>query len=139
MKISKRHIAKSFSWRVIGTLDTFVFAWLFTENINEGINISVVTTVTKLIWYYIHERWWFKSSIINSNKRHVIKTFTWRGIGTLDTIFISWLITANPFMGLKIGFGETVSKMLLYYVHEKLWFKSNYGLDSQNRVNNLKK
>ncbi len=139
MKFSKRHFAKSISWRFIGTIDTFVFSWLFTENINEGLSISLITTLTKLIWYYIHELWWFKSSVLDSNKRHIIKTFSWRGIGTLDTIFFSFLITGNPFTGVKIGLAETVSKMLLYYVHEKLWYKINYGLNEQIKAKRIEK
>lgn len=139
MKISKRHVAKSFSWRFIGSLDTLFFAWFITGDLNEGISISVVTTLTKLIWYYMHERFWFRSYIPDSNKRHIIKTFTWRGIGTLDTIFFSWLITGNPFTGLKIGFFETISKMLLYYFHEKFWYRINYGLENRKKVNQTEK
>ena len=138
MKFSKRHLAKSFSWRFIGTIDTLVFAWLITGDLNEGLSISGITTFTKLVWYYLHERWWFKSSIADSNKRHIIKTFSWRGIGSLDTILFGWLITGNPFTGLKIGGIETASKMLLYFAHEKLWYKINFGLDRRNEAKRLK-
>lgn len=138
MKIYKRHIAKSLTWRLIGTIDTLLFTWLITGDLIEGLSISGITTFTKLLWYYIHERWWFNSSIKESNKRHIIKTFTWRGIGTIDTVLFGWLITGNPFTGLKIGGTETVSKILLYFGHEKLWYKINYGLDRFNRVKRLK-
>jgi uncharacterized membrane protein len=137
VKISKRHLAKSLTWRLIGTIDTFVFTWIITGNIEEGINVSGITTVTKIIWYYMHERIWFNSGIADSNKRHIIKTFSWRGIGTLDTIFFSWLLIGNPFLALKIGFFETVSKMLLYYGHEKLWYRISFGLDNRNKLKNL--
>ena len=46
MKISKRHIFKSISWRLIGTIDTFVFAWLITGDLNDGLNLSGITTFT---------------------------------------------------------------------------------------------
>ena len=139
MKIFKRHIAKSFSWRLIGTLDTLVFSWLITGDLSEGLSISGITTFTKLVWYYMHERLWYNSLITNSNKRHILKTFSWRGIGTLDTIFFGWLITGNPMTGLKIGVIETLSKMLLYYGHEKLWYRINYGLDQRNRLKQIEK
>ena len=138
MKFRKRHLLKSFSWRLIGTVDTLVFAWLITGDLNEGLSISGITTFTKLLWYYLHETLWFKSSIADSNKRHIIKTFSWRGIGTLDTILFGWIITGNPFTGLKIGGIETASKMLLYFAHEKLWYKINFGLDRRNKVKRLK-
>ena len=137
--IRNRHIAKSFSWRFIGTLDTFVFAWIITGDLNEGLNLSGITTFTKLVWYYIHERFWFNSLIKDSNKRHIIKTFSWRGIGTIDTLFFGWLITGSPLTGLKIGGAETVSKMILYFGHEKLWYKINYGLDKRIKLKQLNK
>ena len=139
MKISKRHIAKSLTWRFIGTVDTFLFAWLITGDLSQGLNISVITILTKLLWYYIHERFWFKSSISDSNKRHILKTVSWRMIGTLDTVLFGWIIVGNPLAGLKIGSIETVSKMLLYFGHEKLWYKINYGLDIRNRSKRIKK
>jgi uncharacterized membrane protein len=138
LKISKRHIAKSLTWRFIGTIDTLVFAWLVTGDLTEGLNISGVTTFTKLVWYYVHERLWFNSSITDSNKRHILKTFIWRGVGTLDTVLFGWLITGNPIIGLKIGGIETLTKMLLYFGHEKLWYKINYGIDRRNRAKRLK-
>ena len=139
MKISKRHLAKSITWRFIGTVDTFVFSWIITGDLSEGLNLSGITTITKLIWYYIHERFWFNSSIMNSSKRHLIKTFSWRGIGTLDTILFCWLITGSPLTGLKIGGVETVSKMILYFGHEKLWYKINYGIDKRYKLKELNK
>jgi len=63
-----------------------------------------------------------------SYKRHLMKTITWRLLGTIDTIFISWLITGDPFIGLTIGFVEIITKMVLYFLHERLWYKSSFGV-----------
>ena len=63
-----------------------------------------------------------------SVKRHVAKTITWRIVGTLDTMVIGWLITGDVMTGLKIGGVEVVTKMILYYFHERMWFKINLGL-----------
>lgn len=101
--------------------------------------MSGITTVTKLFWYYFHEQFWLKSSVVDSNKRHVIKTFTWRFIGTIDTVLFGWMITGNPFEGLQIGMAETTTKLLLYYGHEKIWYRVNFGLDQRNRGKRLKK
>ena len=139
MNLSKRHIAKSLSWRFIGTIDTFVFAFIITGDIDEGLELSGITTITKLVWYYIHERLWFKSSVNDSNKRHLIKTFSWRFIGSIDTFLFGWLITGNPFTGLKLGGFESISKMLLYFGHEKIWYKINYGLDMRYSATLFKK
>ena len=133
MKVAKRHIAKTFSWRAIGTLDTLLFAWLLSGDVEKGVSISAYTIITKMIWYYLHERAWFKSRIQNPNKRHIYKTFTWRFIGTLDTIIISWIILGDISVGLQIGGAETITKMILYFFHEKLWYRINFGLDKRNK------
>ena len=139
MKLSKRHIAKTISWRLIGTLDTIVLSWLISGDLSLGLQIGFLEVITKMILYYFHERFWFESSMLNTNKRHLAKTFSWRAIGTLDTFILGWLITGNPLTGLKIGGAEVVSKMLLYFGHEKIWYKINYGIDRRNKVKRLKK
>jgi len=59
----------------------------------------------------------------NDKLRHILKTVTWRIVGTIDTIILSWLITGNFTLGLKIGSVEVITKMILYYLHERVWFK----------------
>ena len=73
-----------------------------------------------------------------SVKRHVAKTVTWRIVGTVDTMLIGWLITGNPITGLKIGGIELITKMILYYFHERGWFKMNLGLPHRNSNKKLK-
>ena len=68
---------------------------------------------------------------IVSHKRHIAKTITWRIVGTIDTIVLAWFITGNPLTGFKIGGIELVSKMLLYYIHERVWYKSKFGIKSK--------
>ena len=55
--------------------------------------------------------------------RHILKSITWRLVGTIDTIILSWFITGNLEIGLKIGGVEVITKMILYYYHERIWFK----------------
>jgi len=62
-------------------------------------------------------------------KRHIAKTISWRIIGTLDTILLSWFITGNWKLGLTIGGVEVITKMILYFFHERAWYKfSKFGL-----------
>jgi adenylylsulfate kinase len=62
-------------------------------------------------------------------KRHIAKTITWRIVGTLDTIVLAWIITGNPITGIKIGGVEIISKMVLYYAHERVWYRSKFGIN----------
>lgn len=139
MKISKRHLAKTITWRIIGTIDTLLLSWFISDDLTVGVQIGFLELITKMVLYYFHERLWFKSTILESNKRHILKTFSWRGVGTIDTIVLGWLITGNPLTGLKIGGAEVITKLLLYFGHEKLWYRINYGLDRRNKRRQLKK
>jgi uncharacterized membrane protein len=55
--------------------------------------------------------------------RHLAKTITWRIVGTIDTMILSGLITGDWKLGLAIGGTEVLTKMILYFFHERLWFK----------------
>ena len=59
-------------------------------------------------------------------KRSLLKTLSWRFIGTLDTILISWAITGALSLAFSIGFIELVTKMILYFFHERIWNKINW-------------
>lgn len=135
----KRHLAKTITWRIVGTIDTILLSWLITGNPFTGLKIGLSEVLTKMVLYYFHERAWLKIGVENSRKRHLIKTITWRMIGTLDTILLSWLITGNPETGIKIGIVEVITKMILYYLHERAWYQINFGLDKQQRNTGWKK
>jgi len=71
----------------------------------------------------------------SSSKRHLLKAISWRIVGTIDTMTLAWLITGNPMMGLKIGATEVLTKITLYYFHERVWFKYvNIGLDLPRKI-----
>jgi uncharacterized membrane protein len=67
-----------------------------------------------------------------SYKRHLLKTITWRIVGTLDTMLISWFVTGSWKAGLAIGFTEVITKMILYFLHERAWYRfSNFGVNAK--------
>lgn len=68
-----------------------------------------------------------------SKKRHLLKTITWRIIGTLDTMLIAWIISGDPLIGVSIGGVELFTKMILYYIHERVWYKSNFGVNKKDK------
>ena len=63
-----------------------------------------------------------------SKTRSILKTISWRIVGTLDTMALGWIITGSPLVGLKIGGLELITKFVLYYFHVRLWLKSKYGI-----------
>lgn len=125
----KRHIAKAITWRVVGSIDTFMLSWLISGNPLTGLKIGFAEVLTKMILYYCHERVWFRAKVENSRKRHLLKAVSWRMLGTLDTVVLAWIITGDPYTGLQIGATEVLTKMVLYYLHERAWYQINFGLD----------
>ena len=59
--------------------------------------------------------------------RSVVKSVSWRLVGTLDTVVISYVITSSLAMAASIGSIELVTKMILYYLHERGWNHINIG------------
>lgn len=59
--------------------------------------------------------------------RSLVKAISWRATGTADTVLISWLITGEIKAALGIGFVELFTKIGLYYVHERIWNKLDFG------------
>ena len=74
----------------------------------------------------------------DSRVRHLAKTITWRVVGTIDTMILAWVISGDPATGFKIGAAEVVTKMILYYFHERVWYKINFGLDRRKERKNRK-
>jgi uncharacterized membrane protein len=68
-----------------------------------------------------------------SVKRHIAKTITWRIVGTVDTMLLGWLVSGDIKIGLSVGGLELITKMGLYYVHERVWYKSNFGLINRRK------
>jgi uncharacterized membrane protein len=66
--------------------------------------------------------------------RSVVKAISWRTVGTLDTIIVSYFITGNLVMAASIGSIEVITKMVLYYFHERAWNKLSFGRVKEEAV-----
>jgi uncharacterized membrane protein len=53
--------------------------------------------------------------------KSVMKSISWRIVGTLDTMIISYFITGKLTLAISIGSVEVLTKTVLYYFHERLW------------------
>ena len=60
-------------------------------------------------------------------KRSLLKTISWRVVGTLATVVISYVITGTLALAFSIGAIELVSKMVLYFFHERAWNNIKWG------------
>ncbi len=142
-----RSVIKAVSWRIIGTIDTMVISYLWTGHLGKAVAIGATEVITKIILYYLHERAWTRVPLgsmrrhspfpneepvsqlplRDSNLRSLLKAVSWRIVGTIDTIVISYLWTGDVSKALKIGATEVVTKIFLYYLHERAWARIPLG------------
>ena len=58
--------------------------------------------------------------------RSLSKAISWRITGTLDTFIISWIITGQLLIASGIAFTEIITKIILFWAHERIWNKINW-------------
>jgi len=151
----KRHIAKAITWRIIGTIDTWLISYILVyyigdtpEKATEAASyIAGLELITKTILYYFHERTWCSLNFgFNPRVRHIIKTISWRLVGAIDTILLVFVVYFFLFgkteeaaeIAVSMFSIEIVTKMVLYYLHERVWYTSNWGvIKAENQSSSL--
>ena len=143
-----RSILKAVSWRVLGSIDTFLLSFLVLKfggsllpiNVADtnaslaatAATIAIVEVITKIIIYTVHEQVWTrigwgqqseKGEAREQKRRSLAKTATWRITATIDTMLLAWLFTGSPAAAVTIGSLEILTKLVLYYLHERFWNK----------------
>ena len=58
---------------------------------------------------------------VDTKKRTMAKTITWRITASLTTFLIAWMLTGDILVGASIGSVEAIAKIFLYYFHERIW------------------
>jgi uncharacterized membrane protein len=53
-------LLKALTWRVLGSVSTFIISWTLTKRIDISIGIASIEFFGKIGLYYIHERIWHK-------------------------------------------------------------------------------
>jgi uncharacterized membrane protein len=140
----KRSVIKGATWRLIGTIDTVFLSLIFTGVIGKAFRIGFIELFTKIFLFYIHERIWgglsvgTKENIVNGelkrrelHSRSIIKGVTWRLVGSLDTFWIVYFVNRESAHAVQTAFyitvSEFVTKIILYWLHERTWMKVRWG------------
>jgi len=145
-------LAKAFSWRVVGSLDTFILSLLMLSVIGPLLGLSAhgnehhartagyiagTEFFTKIVLYYFHERVWARQRwnvrhrpdrLDEGYGRNGAKAVTWRIVGFVDTVFLSLIFTGSAALAVSIGGLEVLTKITLYIIHERLWQRLRFGL-----------
>lgn len=141
MKESKRRsLLKAITWRAAGGIHTAAISWIITGDLTSGLNMGIADVIVKILFYMIHDQLWERVKMDKQsklregkNKRlHWIKAITYRILSSGLTVLLGWLILGNPLTGLKIGIVEIFTKIILYYLHERLWHKTDFGMKQKS-------
>jgi uncharacterized membrane protein len=144
-----RSVIKAVSWRIIGTLDTILISYLWTGIGKKAFAIGGSEVLTKVGLYYLHERVWASiplgtvrrlnpgfseeevhggdTLLRDSKLRSLLKAVSWRVVGTVDTILVSYFWTGDTTKALVIGGTDVLTKIFLYYLHERAWARIPLG------------
>lgn len=123
-----RALVKAVTWRVIGTLDTFLWSLLVTHHPFAAGAIASMETFTKIGLFYLHERLWRLIRVApDAHWRSFVKAVSWRLVGSLDTFLLSLLVTRNAKHAASIASIEALTKIILYYLHERAWRRVPWG------------
>ena len=127
-----RSLVKGISWRFFASIDTFLLSFIISGKFIFAFHIALTEILTKIALYFLHERGW---NLISWGKignkptrlRSLTKSISWRILGTIDTIIISFFITGNTKIAFTIGSIEIFSKIIVYYIHERIWALIKWG------------
>ncbi len=61
------------------------------------------------------------------HSRSVVKAISWRILGSIDTFLLGWLFTGSPAKAGAIAGTEVITKIGLYYFHERIWSSVHWG------------
>jgi uncharacterized membrane protein len=107
------------------------------EALQAASYIAITEVATKMVFYFLHERFWARlkwgTSVVNGKRkeayrRSTTKTATWRTIAWLDTMVLAWFFTGNVATAVSIGGLEVFTKLILYFFHERIWSNVPFGI-----------
>ncbi|AXU18385.1 hypothetical protein C7W88_04030 [Novosphingobium sp. THN1] len=62
-----------------------------------------------------------------AHTRSIVKAISWRTLGSIDTFLLGWLFTGSAKAAGAIAGTEVITKIGLYYFHERVWSSIHWG------------
>ncbi len=144
---ASRHLLKAISWRIVGTLDTFLLSMLLLTFLGPLLGlapthgghartaglIAATEVATKIALFWVHEwawarlHWGARAGPRDQRWRSFAKAFSWRLFASLDTTILALIFTGSLRMAISIGGAEVITKIFLYYLHERAWERVAIG------------
>jgi len=65
--------------------------------------------------------------VSETRARSAAKSLSWRAVATLTTILLVLSFTGEIHVALAVGGVEVVAKLLIFYLHERVWDRIAWG------------
>ena len=79
-----------------------------------------------------------KTTLKDIPARSFVKGISWRLLASIDTFLLGWLIFGSPYHAIKIAGFELITKVALYFLHERLWNIISFGRHEDGTVSPLR-
>lgn len=132
-----RSVFKTLTIRILFTTSHIINGFIISGSWSTGFKIAGTALIVNSGLYYLHERCWnfFEWNrkynklllFIESIFRSISKSFTWRILITMSNILIPYFTTGSFGRALLFLGLATVVNIVIYYLHERVWNKINYG------------
>ncbi len=76
---------------------------------------------------------------MESGKRSWMKSITWRALGIVILGAITWVFTSNWQITTTVTVLFLAIRVVLYYFHERLWGRIDWGLKNRNELTEKEK
>lgn len=67
-------------------------------------------------------------------KRHLAKACTYRIFGSSVTAGVTFVLTGHIGASVAAGAADTVLKIFLYYIHERIWYRVKWGVHTEAAI-----
>lgn len=64
---------------------------------------------------------------MDTHRRSILKTISWRVVAMLVTGVVAYLVTGRLDFAVTVGLGDSFVKLFTYYLHERMWTKIRFG------------
>ena len=64
---------------------------------------------------------------METHTRSFLKAMSWRFLATFITAAVVWFLTGEAKFGMTVGLIDTSVKLLVYFVHERIWLRISFG------------
>ena len=137
LETKTRVVAKVVVWRILLSISHFLNALAVTGSWQKGLQIVGLTMIISTTAYWLHEQVWSRGRWGRNNNQSIsftdnfsrtgIKLITWRIVITVTNFLIVYFVSGNIKYGIEFISIATVINIVIYWFHERLWNRVQWG------------